>query len=61
MGNKSQDGIWRIKNGTQSLCWSCSMCQVVQHGGILAEWAFGAHMVNQEVKNVAMSTKDKKT
>lgn len=37
------------------------MCQVVQHGGILAEWAFGAHMVNQEVKNVAMSTKDKKT
>lgn len=29
---------------------SCSVCQIVQHKGIFAEWAFGAHTANQEVK-----------
>lgn len=30
--------------------WGCGMCQIAQQGGIFAEWAFGAHVVDQEVK-----------
>lgn len=39
---------------------SCSVHQIVQHRGIFAEWAFGAHAFNQEVKGVAMETKKNK-
>lgn len=43
MSNKS-------KHTMMNNWWSYGMCQIAQHGELFAEWAFGAHIVDEEVK-----------